>query len=246
MAPERSTPKPPPAGGSEAPRPLRADARRNRERLLIVAAEVFSERGADASMEDIARRAGVGIGTLYRHFPTREALLAATVEEHLLALARKTRALAASAPPGDGFAEFMAAFVEHASTYRGLAASLGVVFQCGSPGCIAATEAATHLLSLAQAAGEIRCDVTVDDIVGLVTAISVAAQQPPADPARAQRLLTTFIAGLRAPSSSERAASSSRRAPRAREGHPAPAAGRDGATASAGSGGQRSGAIRRR
>ncbi|WP_437806404.1 TetR/AcrR family transcriptional regulator [Sorangium sp. So ce1078] len=202
MAPARSTPRPPPAGGSEPPRPLRADARRNRERLLVAAAEVFSERGADASMEDIARRASVGIGTLYRHFPTREALLAATVEEQLHALAQKTQALAASSRPGDALAEFIAAFLEHASTYRGLAASLGVVFQSGSPGCLAAAEAAAHLLARAQAAGEVRRDVTLDDIVSMVTAISLAAQQTPSDPGRAQRLLATFIAGLQAPSSS--------------------------------------------
>ncbi|WP_433928880.1 TetR/AcrR family transcriptional regulator [Sorangium cellulosum] len=201
MPPARSTPKPPPVPSNEAPRPLRADARRNRERLLAVADEVFSERGADASMEDIARRAKVGIGTLYRHFPTREALLVATVEEQLHALARKTRSLtaSASASPGDAVAEFLAAFVEHASTYRGLAASLGVVFQSGTPGCAAASEAATRLLSLAQAAGEIRSDIDLDDIVSLVTGIALAAQQTPAEPGRAQRLITTFVEGLRTP-----------------------------------------------
>ncbi|WP_437731701.1 TetR/AcrR family transcriptional regulator [Sorangium sp. So ce1335] len=203
MSSARSTPKAPPVPPNEAPRPLRADARRNRERLLAAADEVFSERGADASMEDVARRAKVGIGTLYRHFPTREALLVATVEEQLYALARTTRSLAASASPGDAMAEFLEAFVEHASTYRGLATSLGVVFQSGTPGCTAASEAATRLLSMAQAAGEVRRDVDLDDIVCLVTGITLAAQQTPSEPGRARRLVTVFIEGLRtrAPSS---------------------------------------------
>ncbi|WP_437686939.1 TetR/AcrR family transcriptional regulator [Sorangium sp. So ce176] len=227
MPSARSTPKPPPVPSSEAPRPLRADARRNRERLLAVADEVFSERGADASMEDIARRAKVGIGTLYRHFPTREALLVATVEEQLHALARKTRSLTASASPGDAVAEFLAAFVEHASTYRGLAASLGVVFQSGTPGCAAASEAATHLLSLAQAAGEIRSDIDLDDIVSLVMGIALAAQQTPAEPGRAQRLITTFIEGLRTPAPPKEAPGPSRPAGAARE---AGGAGRSGAS----------------
>lgn len=199
MSSSRSTPKAASVHPDEAPRPLRADARRNRERLLAAADEVFSERGAEASMEDIARRARVGIGTLYRHFPTREALLVATVEEQLHALARKTQSLAASPSPGDAFAEFLAAFVEHASTYRGLATSLGVVFQSGTPGCTAASEAATRLLSLAQAAGEIRGDIDLDDIVCLVTGITLAAQHTPSEPGRVQRLVRAFIEGLRAP-----------------------------------------------
>ncbi|WP_437605135.1 TetR/AcrR family transcriptional regulator [Sorangium sp. So ce834] len=241
--PSAGASEPSSAGASEPQRPLRADARRNRERLLVAADEVFTERGADASLEDIARRANVGIGTLYRHFPTREALLAATVEDQLHALARKTQALAGSASPGDALAEFITAFVAHASTYRGLATSLGVAFHSGSPACCAASEAASHLLSLAQAAGEIRRDIDLDDIVSLVTAIALAAQQPPEGPARAQRLLTTFLAGLRTPSSPPQAAAS---APRARKGAPAPAAGRGGAVASPGSSGERRRAGRRR
>ncbi|WP_437875381.1 TetR/AcrR family transcriptional regulator [Sorangium sp. So ce513] len=203
MSSARSTPKAVSVRSNEAQRPLRADARRNRERLLAAADEVFTERGAEAAMEDIARRAGVGIGTLYRHFPTREALLVATVEEQLHALARKTQSLAASPSPGDAFAEFLGAFVEHASTYRGLATSLGVVFQSGTPGCTVASEAATRLLSLAQAAGEIRGDIDLDDVVCLVTGITLAAQQTPPEPGRVQRLVRTFIEGLRAPAPSK-------------------------------------------
>ncbi|WP_437566055.1 TetR/AcrR family transcriptional regulator [Sorangium sp. So ce542] len=253
MPSARSTPTPPSAGASEPSsavagasepqRPLRADARRNRERLLAAADAVFTERGADASLEDVARRAGVGIGTLYRHFPTREALLVATVEDQLHALARKTQALAGSASPGDALSEFIAAFVEHASTYRGLAASLGVAFHGGSPACCAASEAASHLLSLAQAAGEIRRDIDLDDIVSLVTAIALAAQQPPEGPARAQRLLATFLAGLRTASAPPQAPASPKRA---RKGAAAPAAGRGGAAASPGSSGERRRAVRRR
>jgi AcrR family transcriptional regulator len=181
-----------------APR-LRADARRNREALLAAAEAVFSERGATASMDDIARRAGVGIGTLYRHFPTREALLAAACDERLLALAERGEALAASAAPAQAFATFLDALVQHACTYRGLAASFGVVLQSDAPGCHATTEACRRLLHRAQAAHELRRDVEFDDVVCVVAAISLAAQAGSRDARRTRRLLALFVDGLRAP-----------------------------------------------
>ncbi|HVK78825.1 MAG TPA: helix-turn-helix domain-containing protein [Kofleriaceae bacterium] len=180
-----------------ATRPQRADARRNRERLLAAADTVFSTRGADASMNDVAREAGVGIGTLYRHFATREELLAAACNDRLLAMARATRRAAASASAIDALTSFLAALVKHASMYRGLAASFGVVLQGESPGCHATTEVGRELLDRARAAGEVRADVTMDDVICIITAISLAVQAQPADARRVDHLVGLFLDGVR-------------------------------------------------
>src|SRR3954452_2753784 len=91
-------------------RPMRADARRNVERLLAVAKETFAERGADAPLEEIARRAGVGIGTLYRHFPTREALLEALLRDSFEPLRAEADRLLTSPSPGDALDAWLRAF----------------------------------------------------------------------------------------------------------------------------------------
>ncbi|KAG9563956.1 hypothetical protein KCV01_g20631, partial [Aureobasidium melanogenum] len=133
--------------------PLRADAARNRARILAAAEEVFLERGADASLDDVAKRAKVGIGTLYRRFPTRDALLAAVSDERLLALAESSRARDASLDPVASIRAFVVELVHHASYYRGLAASLGAVLQSGTPGCHASGTEGQRLLARAQKAG---------------------------------------------------------------------------------------------
>src|SRR6184192_3929854 len=88
-------------GPAVRPRPMRADARRNYERLVAAAADAFAAHGTEASLEDIARRAGVGIGTLYRHFPTREALLEALLRSRFEEMQRRAAELSASAAPGE-------------------------------------------------------------------------------------------------------------------------------------------------
>src|SRR6266702_3437058 len=114
-------PDPVPAG---EPRPMRADAQRNNARLLTAAATVFTEHGADdASLEEIARRAGVGIGTLYRHFPTRQALLEAVYRDQVEALRARAEELREAESPGDAFAEWLRATVEFGSTKRSLTRS---------------------------------------------------------------------------------------------------------------------------
>lgn len=187
------------ANGAEPERELRADAKRNREKLLVAADAVFSERGADASMEEVAKRAKVGIGTLYRHFPTREALLAAACDDRLLALAAECDALSASELPSALLETFLAKLVSHTRMYRGLAASLGVMLQNGSPGCHATTATGKELLERAQAAGKVRSDARFDDIVCMAIAISLAAAQTPSDPHRVERLVAMFVDGLRVP-----------------------------------------------
>src|SRR3954471_15202336 len=105
-------------------RPKRADARRNYDKLVAAATEAFTEHGTDASLEDIARRAGVGIGTLYRHFPNRTALMGAVFQGEMNALLTRSRELAKAPQPCTALVDWLRAIVQHASTYRGLAQAL--------------------------------------------------------------------------------------------------------------------------
>ncbi|NRD48245.1 helix-turn-helix transcriptional regulator [Corallococcus exiguus] len=176
---------------------LRADARRNRERLLAAAHAVFSERGADASLSDVAKRAEVGIGTLYRHFDSREALLAATCDEQLLTLAKESRERAEALPPLEALRVFLSELVHSAGMYKGLAASLGIVLKNHTQGCDATTAEGQRLLEAAQRAGEVRSDILLDDVVCMAMAISLAAAEDSSDPKRIPRLTGMFFDGLR-------------------------------------------------
>ncbi|QDD65831.1 TetR/AcrR family transcriptional regulator [Herbaspirillum seropedicae] len=175
---------------------LRADAARNRERILAAAEEVFLERGADASLDDIAKRAKVGIGTLYRRFPTREALLAATNDERLMALTEASRRRDDKLDPDASVRAFIKDLVAHACHYRGLAAALGAVLKSGTPGCRASGEEARRLLLRAQKAGAIRKDVSVDDLVCMVTAISLSIEQGSTTKSRIAHLTDLFLDGV--------------------------------------------------
>ncbi len=201
--PAKSSRSPPPdASPPEAaskPAGGRADARRNRERLIEVAHEVFTERGADASLDEIARLAGVGIGTLYRHFPTRDDLLVATLEGRLTSLGHKARVLAEASSPSEALDVWLRAYLRHATTYRGLASSLPATLGCMSVACDQAQAGGAALLARAQAAGEIRLDIDFADIRDMVTAVAFAAQQSPDSPARTRRLLSLVLDGLRPP-----------------------------------------------
>ncbi|MDB4938767.1 MAG: uidR4 [Labilithrix sp.] len=174
---------------------MRSDVQRNRALLLEAAASVFSERGVDASLEEVARRAKVGIGTLYRHFPTREALLVAACDDRLLALAQQSRDYAGT--PVRALARFFERIVDHASMYRGLAESFGMVLQSGSPGCHATTEEGRRLLERAQREGEVKSDISIDDVLAMTAAISIAASQSADDEKRIGRLVQMLVDGLR-------------------------------------------------
>ncbi|WP_028208710.1 TetR/AcrR family transcriptional regulator [Paraburkholderia nodosa] len=176
--------------------PLRADAARNRERILEAAEEVFLERGAEASLDDIAKRAKVGIGTLYRRFPTRDALLAATSDERLLSLAEASRARDEKLEPSAAIRAFVKELVNHASHYRGLAALLGTVLQEDTPGCHAGREEGRRLLQRAQKTGAVRKDVSFDDLVCMVTAISLAIEQGGSSKSRVAHLVDLFFDGI--------------------------------------------------
>jgi len=156
-------------------RPRRADAQRNRDRLLGAAAEAFAERGTDASLEEVARRAGVGIGTLYRHFPTRDDVVAALIAGEVEGLVALGDQLLAADDAGTALRTWLAALIRHVTRYRGLASSL-VDARCGegrlSESCHRQEAAAAALVERAQRAGAVRPDVTVADVLDLASALA--------------------------------------------------------------------------
>jgi AcrR family transcriptional regulator len=179
-------------------RPMRADARRNYERLLAEAKNAFLEHGADAPLEEIARRAGVGIGTLYRHFPTRLALQEAVYHEEVDQLCASAYGLLESEPPGAALAAWMRAFTAYAASKRGLTATLKEVIDLRSDlfdRCHnEIREAVGAVLADAQKAGTARPEVTTNDLLRLTHGLSVATER---DPASTDRLLSFLLDGLR-------------------------------------------------
>jgi AcrR family transcriptional regulator len=179
--------------------PMRADARRNRERLLAAATTAFAENGADAPLEDIAKRAGVGIGTLYRHFPTRLALQEGVFRSQVESVCDRGRELAEAPSPGDAFAAWLGVLSGFLGTKRGLSSALianfgkdsEVISSCGQS--MRAT--AAQLLERAQQAGAVRSDITAMDVMRLMHGIGVAVEHSPGD---ADRLLSMMFDGMRA------------------------------------------------
>lgn len=150
------------------------------------------ERGADASLEEVARRAGVAIGTLYRHFPTRDDLLAALLERSLAELAERADAMRAAPVTVEALIGWLRAFAEHSGTYRGLPRSVLVgLEEEGSPlhaACVHMRDAAARLMAAAQEAGVVRPDVPVEDVLAIVAGIAWVAEQA-GGAGRADRLL---------------------------------------------------------
>jgi AcrR family transcriptional regulator len=182
------------------PRGLRADARRNRERLVEVAAAEFAARGAEASLEEIARRAGVGIGTLYRHFPTREHLVEAVYRREVEALSAAADALARRLAPDVALAEWMQRFVDYIAAKRGMAESLRVLLTQKS-GLFADTagvvaRAVERLVAAAVAEGSIRADVHGSDLLLALSGI-YAAPDTPDWHERSGRIVRLLMDGLR-------------------------------------------------
>jgi AcrR family transcriptional regulator len=185
-----------------APRPMRADARRNYERLLSAALAVFAERGADdASLEEIARRAGVGIGTLYRHFPTRQALLEAVYRDQVEGMRAKADELLRSDTPAEALADWLRALSAFSSTKRNLTSALletlgrdsELLSACSAVICSAADE----LLTRAKEAGAVRADADGRDVIRLVHGVNLATQAGPGDPGQRDRLIRIILDGLR-------------------------------------------------
>ncbi|GAA2080749.1 TetR/AcrR family transcriptional regulator [Streptomyces albiaxialis] len=182
-------------------RPLRADARRNVELLLAAARTVFTEQGVDAPLDEVARRAGVGNATLYRRFPTRQALLEALYEDRIAALCARARELAedAETPPAEALDAWLRELVRHGSSERGLTATLAATLP-GGPGRACGErvlEAASPLLAQARRAGAVRPDVTMPQLLRLVSAVAHATEGEPDARRQADHLLSVIMDGLR-------------------------------------------------
>jgi AcrR family transcriptional regulator len=176
-------------------RPKRADALRNYEKLLTAARAAFTEEGRAASLEDIARRAGVGIGTLYRHFPTRADLVQAIYVDEVEALSRSAAELSAL-EPWEALEAWLHRFVGYIATKQALADELFTVAERDAvfAGCRALLYGAGRpLLERAQEAGVVRADVNIDEVIRLVGGIA----KIPAEPAEIQHVLAVALDGLR-------------------------------------------------
>ncbi|NGO71699.1 TetR/AcrR family transcriptional regulator [Streptomyces boncukensis] len=175
----------------------RADARASRERLLAAAREVFAESGPDASLNEVAKRAGVGPGTLYRHFPRRQALLAALLQDRVEKLRTLAGALSApDADPDDALARWLHAFLAHARVNQGLGGtllteepSLAEELEALGLDCHRTIrDAAARLLDRAQRHGTARADLSAGDVVQLVAGIALSTART-GEPDRSERLL---------------------------------------------------------
>jgi AcrR family transcriptional regulator len=181
---------------------MRADARRNRERLVAAAREVFAEQGVSASMEAIARKAGVGVGTLYRHFPTRLDVVEAVYEEDVQELTDAAARAVSTLEPGPAVDAFFDAFLRYAQTKRTMLTELHHAFE-KNPALRSRNReriAATFdlVIDRAKQAGVVRSDVTGSDITQLVGPICTNESL---SPDQTQRLMGMILDGLRVTSS---------------------------------------------
>ena len=184
--------------GSRKPR---ADAQRNRERVLEAAKTVFSAGGPDASLEAVAREAGVGIGTLYRHFPTREALYEAVYRREVEQLGELAEELKSDGAPVEALRRWLRANVEFVATKKGMAAALALA--AGSPPSELTafsferlTKAVGTLLDRAAASGEIRTDVSPEDLLRTLVGMCLLHDQPGWQTG-VVRMLDVLVDGLR-------------------------------------------------
>src|SRR5499427_6080568 len=204
-APARAQAREDASAPAREPRPMRADAQRNYARLLDAASAAFLEHGADdVSLEEIARRAGVGIGTLYRHFPTRQALLEAVYTDQVESLSARAAELLRSESPDDALAEWLRAMMKFSSTKRNmttaLLATLGTDSELLSSCAKEIKGAAESLIVRAQQAGVVRPNADAKNVIRLVHAVNIATEKAP-DPGQADRMLALILDGLRPPQS---------------------------------------------
>ncbi|GAA1957200.1 helix-turn-helix domain-containing protein [Catenulispora subtropica] len=181
-------------------RPLRADARRNRDRLVEVAVQAFSHDGPDVSLDAIAKRAGVGIGTLYRHFATREELVDAAYRSELAKLCASTGELLATRKPDEALRAWMNGFVDYMTTKRGMADALRALVASGgdpfSQSRAMLTAALAELLEAGAAAGLLAPGIDPEDVLFSLSGLSMATAAP-GQQARVGRLLDLLMKGLR-------------------------------------------------
>ena len=182
------------------PRAPRADATRNREQLLAVATRVFMSAASEPSMRAIAREAGVGIATLYRHFPTRESLVDAVYRDQVGRLTAGARELLGQLPPAAALRRWMDLFGDWIATKNGMLDTLLTMIESGEiTHARTRTEllaAITTILDAGRAAGDLRSDVTAEDIAASLIGIFTVAPRPEHE-ATASRLLNLLMDGLR-------------------------------------------------
>jgi len=190
--------EPKPEASAEPSRPpeakLRADARRNREKVLRAARETFAESGYEVPLDEIAARAGVGAGTVYRHFPSKEALFEAVTRARVEDLIADAQQRAAAAEPGPAFFGFLLRLADEAAAKRDLPQAIAV------PGTVQDEMRSSLglLLRNAQNAGAVRPGVTATDLVVLLKGMLVSLQQDP-DPGLRDRIVAIITDGLRPP-----------------------------------------------
>ncbi|MEV8016371.1 TetR/AcrR family transcriptional regulator [Streptomyces sp. NPDC086554] len=181
----------------------RADARRNRERILEAAREAYAEAGPETSLNEIARRAGVGPGTLYRHFPSRAALLTAVLKDRVEALCGRTDELLAADSADEALDDWLRAFLAHARVNQGLGGAL-LIEELETPDALGfdchqrIRDTASSLLTRAQREGTARKDLLPADMVQLVVGIAVSTPHSETDPTQPERLLTLTLDAIHA------------------------------------------------
>jgi AcrR family transcriptional regulator len=186
--------------GATSPRKPRADALRNRQRLLAAAKASFGEVGPEASLDEIARRAGVGIGTLYRHFPTRDAVIEAVYRHEVEQLASSADRLLDELPPGDALRQWLRLFVDYLAAKKVIAAALGptgsgtTVLYASSGDIIRG--AVGKLIGRAKASGDVRADIEPADLMQAQAGLAYNYGNP-GWKRSALRLVDIIVAGLR-------------------------------------------------
>jgi AcrR family transcriptional regulator len=180
--------------------PVRADGRRSHDRLLAAAQAEFAEHGTDASLREVARRAGVSIATLYRHFPTREALLEALLRHGFDSLRAQAADLLTAPDPGQALAVWIGELAAASARYDGVPASvMGALRDPGSTlhaSCVGLRAAAGDLLARAQRSGQIRADLDPGELLASAYAMAWASRQAPRPGDAGERFLALLVEGL--------------------------------------------------
>jgi AcrR family transcriptional regulator len=188
----------------DAVRPLRADARRNRQAVIDAASKLFTEQGLDAQMPDVARAANVGVGTVYRHFPTKDQLIAAIASQHFDRMAEKGREDLELADPWEGISDFIRFAIQIQADDRGLCEIMSSRPELMDTAARAAglPELCDKLVKRAQQSGQLRSDLDWEDVPMIACGIGHITQGgPPPSVGRWPRLVELILDGLRAPAS---------------------------------------------
>jgi AcrR family transcriptional regulator len=178
-------------------RPLRADARRNRERIVKAAREVFAQYGRDAQIDDVARKAGLGVGTLYRHFPTKEALVQALAADKFERLQAAATECLGNEDCWEAFASFVRASARQMAADRALYEAVQGADARGAAEAAGLRHTVADLIRRAQAAGTMRPDFGIEDIPIFMCSLGAAVQMAGGDPARWEHHLELMLDGLR-------------------------------------------------